>query len=316
MARGVFKLPLEEGRKELAWYAGRQVVNGTNQLNPTVPLKVERDADFVAKRLFLVQWPPAAVNPLNLELPADSTVTLRDGTTKRGLSLVPQSARLLNDANPQKMVAAFLGLPAPYLIKANNFIYAEIATPSAGVTPWPGDLYLIAEGFKIYPHQAEEFPATITSYAIPFTMNGNAQVSSPAVGSSSVAGQFITITNNGEGKFLAKGMRVRIIDAAGLDRTDALMPYLAFAITDSTSGTKRWNQDTSQDATFPLIPALVMTLGQTFLPFNMPRYIDPNGTIQVQVIWPSIVAAQVIVAAAATFPVIMSIEFQGGLLPR
>lgn len=314
MARGVFKLPLEDGRKELAWYAGRQIVNGGNQVNPTVPLKVERDADFVAKRLFLVQWPLAGNN--NLELPADATVTLRDGTTKRGLSLVPQSARNINDANPARMVSAFLGLPAPYLIKANNFIYAEIAAPSAATTPWVGDLYLIAEGFKVYPHQAEEFPATITSYAIPFTLNANQQISSPAAGSSLVAGQFITVTNNGEGKFLAKGMRVRIVDALGVDRTDVLLPFLAFAVTDSTSGTKRWNQDTSQDATFPLIPAAIMTLGQTFLPFNTPRYIDPNGVIQVQVIWPAIPAAQAAVAAAAAFPVIMSVEFAGGLLPR
>jgi hypothetical protein len=57
-------------------------------------------------------------------------------------------------------------------------------------------------------------------------------------------------------------------------------------------------------------------LGQTFLPFNTPRYIDPNGVVQVQVIWPAIPAAQVLVAAAASFPVIMSIEFDGGLIPR
>jgi hypothetical protein len=132
MARGVFKLPLEDGRKELAWYAGRQIVNGTNQLSPVIPLKVERDADFVAKRLFLVQWPLAG--NLNLELPAQTTVTLRDGTSKRGLSIVPQSARNINDANPSKMDAAFLGLPAPYLIKANNFIYAEIVNPGAAAT--------------------------------------------------------------------------------------------------------------------------------------------------------------------------------------
>lgn len=313
MARGVFKLPLEEGRKELAWYAGRQVVNGTNTLNPVIPMKVERDADFVAKRLFLVQWP---YTNGNLELPADATVALRDGTTKRGLSLVPQAVRNISDANPAKMLAAYLGLPAPYLIKANNFIFAEIAAPSAAGTAWYGDLYLVAEGFKVYPHQAEEFPATISSYAIPYTLNGNAQISSPAAGANNVAGQFIAITNNGEGKFLAKGLRVRIVDSAGVDKTDVLMPYLAFAVVDSTSGTKRWNQDTSQDATYPLIPALLMTMGQTFLPFNTPRYIDPNGNIQVQVIWPAIPAIQLAVAGLAAFPVIMSVEFVGGLLPR
>ena len=313
MARGVFKLPLENGRKELAWYAGRQVVNGTNQLNPVIPLKVERDADFVAKRIFLVQWPSSDAT---LALPPQTTVTLRDGTSKRGLSLVPQAATNICNASPVRMISAFLGLAAPYLIKANNFIYAEISNPGAGATAWAGDLYLVAEGFKIYPNQPEEFPATISQYAIPYVLNGNAQIGDPTGPASNVAGQFIQITNAGEGKLLAKGMRLRITDAAGLDKTDALMPYLAFAVKDTTSGSKTWNQDTSQDATFPLIPSAIWTMGQTFLPFNTPRYIDPNGVISVQVIWPAIAAARATVSGLAAWPVVMSVEFVGGLLPR
>lgn len=317
MARGVIKLPLEEGRKELAWYAGRAVVNGTNTDSLTIPLKVERDADFVAKRMFLVQWPTfgAAVD-INLALPAQSTVVIRDGATKRALSLIPQSARNIPDASASKMDAAFLGLPAPYLIRANNSIFAEVSNPGAVLTPWVGDLFMVAEGFKVYPGSPEEFPATIETYAIPFALNGTQVVLSPLAGSQYVAGQFITITNNGEGKFLAKGMRLRIIDAAGVDRTDALLPCLALAITDTTSGGKKWNQDTTQDATYPLIPASLMTMAQTFLPFNCPRYIDPNGVVQVQIIWPSIAAAQAFIAAAATFPVTVFVELHGALLPR
>ena len=315
MARGVFKLPLEEGRKELAWYAGRQIVNGTVAPNPVIPLKVERDADFVAKRLFLVQWPTYGGSvDANLALPPRATVTLRDGTSKRGLSLVPQSARNICDANPARMTAAYLGMPAPYLIKANNFIYAEVVSP--GAYNWVGDLYLVAEGFKVYPHQAEEFPATISQYAIPYSLNANAPVASPSAAAQNIAGQYVTITNGGEGKFLAKGLRVRLIGANDVDYTDALLPMLAFAIKDSTSGSKLWNQDTSQAATYPLVPASIFTMGQTFLPFNSPRYIDPNGTVQVQIIWSSIPAAVAAANAAASWPITASIELVGGLLPR
>lgn len=316
MALGIIKLPLAAGKKELAWYAGRAVVNGSNLVSTTVPLKVERDADFVAKRMFLVQWPSygVGVDP-NLALPAQSSVIIRDGATKRALSIVSQSSKNINDASSGAMLAAYLGMASPYLIKANNSIFAEIQNPGAAVTAWLGDIYLVTEGFKVYPGVPEDFPATIEAYAIPFALNANSIINSPAAGAQFVAGQFITITNNGEGKFLAKGMRITIIDALGLDKTNALMPMLALAIQDTTSGSKRWNQDTTQDATYPLIPASLLTMAQTFLPFNMPRYIDPNGVVQVQVIWPSIPAAQVAVAAAATFPVIVSIELTGALLP-
>ena len=315
--RGIIKLPLEEGRKELAWYAGRAVVNGTNAVSPTVPLKVERDADFVAKKLFLVQWPSYGLGvDIGLSMPADASVVIRDGATKRALSVVPQHARNIPDARAAQMDSSFLGLAAPYLIRSNNSVYAEINNPSAATTPWLGDISLVAEGFKVYPSVAEEFPATITGYAIPFSLNANGVVVSPAAGAQYVAGQFVTISNSGEGKFLAKGLRLRLIDANGADKTDALLPMLALGITDTTSGSKRWNQDTSQDATYPLVPASLMTMAQTFLPFNTPRYIDPNGVVQVQIIWPSIPAAIAFADAAAAFPVVAYIELYGALLPR
>jgi hypothetical protein len=315
--RGVIKLPLEQGRKELAWYAGRAVVNGTGQISPTIPLKVERDADFVAKRLFLVQWPSYGVNvDPNLSMPDETSVTIRDGATKRALSVVPQSARNIPDANPLKMDANFLGLAAPYLIRSNNSIFAEVTNPVAGASNWTGDIFLIAEGFKVYPNVPEEFPATITGYAIPFSLNANSVVLSPAAGQAFIAGQFVVISNSGEGKFLAKGLRLRIIDSNGTDRTNLVLPCLALAINDTTSGSKRWNQDTSQDATYPLIPASIMTMGQTFLPFNTPRYIDPNGVVQVQIIFSDIAAAVAAVNAVGVWPCTFYVELYGALLPR
>ncbi|MDE1822333.1 MAG: hypothetical protein KGI98_15960 [Euryarchaeota archaeon] len=315
--RGLIELPLEPGRKELAWYSGLALVNGTNGVSPTVALKVERDADFVVKRLFLVQWPTFGVSvDANLALPPQTTVTLRDGATKRALSLVGGSARNIADANPTRMLAQFLGEGCPYLVRANNLIFAEVNNPGAVGTAWLGDIYLVAEGYKVYPGLPEEFPATIKEYAILYKLNANGSIADPNAAAVNVSGQFITITNKGEGKFLAKGMRLRIIDAAGVDKTDALSPCLAFAITDTTSGSKRWNQDSSQDASQPLVPAAVWTMGGTFLPFNTPRYIDPNGVVQVQVIWSGIAAAIAYVHGAATFPLSVDIELVGALLPR
>lgn len=315
--KGLIEIPLEKGRQELAWYSGFSLVNGLNTVSPTVALKVERDADFMLKRVFLVQWPTFGASlDVNLALPPQTTVTLRDGATKRALSLVGGSARNICDANPTRMTAQFLGGGSPYLIRANNLLFAEVNNPGATGTAWVGDIYLVAEGYKVYPGLPEEFPGTIREYAIPYKLNANGSILDPNAASANVSGQFVTITNKGDGKFLAKGLRLRIIDAAGLDKTDALTPCLAFAITDTTSGSKRWNQDTSQNASQPLVPAAVWTMGGTFLPFNMPRYIDPNGSVQVQVIWSGIAAAIAYVHGAATFPLTMYIDLEGALLPR
>jgi len=318
MARGIVKLPLEKGRKELAWYVGNAGVYGTNQVNPVVPLKVERDADFVVKRLFLVQWPSVpAVSDVNLALPATANALIRDGGTKRGLQLVGSYARgLFFDANPAKMAAAYLGLSCPFLIRANNSLFVELSNPGAVGTPWAGDLYLVAEGFKIYPFQAEEFPSTITQYAVPFELNGNLQMQDPNAGSQYVAGQYVVITNNGEGKMLVKGMKVVVIDAAGIDRTAAILPCLSFNIIDSTSGTKRWVQNTNQGVNHPACPASLMTMAQTFLPWNMPRYIDPNGTVQIQVVFPQQAALLAPLTGIGTWPFNISISLFGALLPR
>ena len=158
--RGIIKLPLATGKKELTWYIGRALVAGTGQLSPTVTLRVNRDADFVAKRLWLVQWPQISSDAL--ALPAQTSVRLRDGGTQRGLSLQAGFNRsMILDCDIDRANAAHIGLPSPFLIRKNNNLFCEVNNPGAGVTPWVGDLFLVAEGFKVYPGVAEDVPHTI-----------------------------------------------------------------------------------------------------------------------------------------------------------
>jgi hypothetical protein len=319
MARGIIKLPLENGRKELAWYVGNANVQGASNVNFVVPLKVERDADFVCKRMWLVQWPAsiAGTPDQDLALPAAATAILRDGGTSRGLALVPSSARMLfPDASKTRMVASWLGLPSPFLIRANNALFVEVNNPAAGATPWTGNIYLCAEGFKVYPYLPEEFPATIEQYAVPFDLDANASILSPAAAAANVQGQSIILTNNGEGKMLVKGMRLRLISGAGVDVTDTLLPFLGFNIIDSTSGSKKWVQNTNQDSGLPFIPASILTLNNTFLPWSSTRYIDPNGVIQLQVLFPQDAATIAYLAANFAWPVQFNVSFNGALLPR
>jgi len=320
--RGIIELPLEKGKKELCWYVGTAIVQGTSgaaATNPTLNLTTSRDADFVAKRWWLVQWPTftggAGTLDPNLALPADTSVILREGSTKRALQLVSGFAgSLFPDANPNKFAAAQIGLEAPYLVRANTNLLMEIARPSAAGTAWGGDILFVMEGFKVYPYLPEDIPATIKQYGIPFNLNGNGQISSPAAAGSFIAGQRITISNDGSGKFLAKRLKIKIIDAGGVDRTAALLPCLGFNFKDSTSGDKHWIINNGPSATAQ-VPVSILSMGGTDLFFNTPRYIDPNGVVTVEVVWSDIAAAITYVAGAAAFPVTMSVSLGGTLLP-
>lgn len=311
--RGVVQIPVEDGKKELGWYVGQAVVNGKNDVNPVVSMRVERDADFVVRKLFLVQWPYLADQ--NLSLPAQAAVLLRDGGTRRPLSLVAGLARgtILDASN--RPVAFNLGLPCPFLIRSANNLYAEVTNPAAAGTPWVGDLYLVAEGYKVYPQLPEEIPAKIKAYAVPYELNANGLIGSPSALAGNVSGQFISITNSGEGKFIAKGMVINIKDAAGLDKTDALMPALGFNIIDSTAGNKYWVNNGTEGAGTTQVPASLLTYRNGFIPWNGPRYIDPVGNLKLQVVWSDIPAVVAAVNALATWPLTMTVNIYGALLP-
>lgn len=317
--RGIIEIPMEAGRKETCWYVGQAVVNGQNAVSTTVPLTISKDADFVAKRAWLVMWPSftggAYTQDPFLALPGQSSVVLRDGATKRALSQVSGfSAAMFSDVNPKRAAAQMLGLPSPFLLRANNTLLAEISNPGAGALAWPGDLFLVLEGFKVYPYLPEEIPAKIQSYAIPYGLNGNASLGSPVV-ASNILGSRITITNGGEGKFIAKGMRIQIIDATGADKTDVLLPCLGFNLKDSTSGNKDWVTNNVQGVVAQ-VPSQIFTMHGSDLYFNNPRYLDPNAVVQIQPVWSDIPAAVAFVAGAATFPLTVTVNLVGALLPR
>jgi hypothetical protein len=222
---------------------------------------------------------------------------------------------LLNDTAAEKADKAYLGLPSPYLLRGNTNIFVELANPGAVGTPWTGDVLLVAEGYNIYPYQADEIPAKIRSYAFPFDMNANQVIAQPTLAGGNLTSQSILITNNGEGKFIAKSMQVEMVDAAGVDVTAAIMPCLGLQVTDTYSGSRKWIQSPSAGQAIPFCPAEILTMHRTGLPFNMPRYLDPFANVSVQIVFPQIAGALAYLAGAATWPVTMSVTLKGALLP-
>lgn len=316
--RGIILLPQDPGLKELTYYIGKAAVAGTNDEAPIVPLRVNRDADFVAKRMWLMQFGIGADTDAARAgtLPPRSTVKLVDGTTQRSLSLLGGFNRaMLNDCAPSRATSAWLGLPSPYLIRNNNNVFAEVVNPGAAGTPWQGDLYFVLEGHKIYPNQPETIPRTIEAYSLPYALNTNKSIAQPTLAAGNLNNQIATITNNGEGKFLAKGFDFQIIDANGVDRTQALLPIIGFQVTDTTSGTKEWMQNQTANVGRTFLPGAIFNMHSSTLPFSTPRFIDENGVIQVGVNFADN-AASLVYAATFNWPMQISVVFHGSLLPR
>lgn len=325
---GLVKIPIPAGLKELCWYVGSALVNGTGQLSPECNLRVDKDADFVACRGFLVEWPGFTtagmmVKDSTLKVQGPTAVTLRDGATKRALSVVGGLARaILPDADQtqNRMIGAIKGFSTPLYMKAGSNFFAELNNPNAGGTNWWSDLYLVLEGYNLYAGAKPQFGKTIEGrYAVPYRLNGSQLISDPSVLASSIAGQFIRITNNGEGEMLVRGVAIEIVDnsGTGVDVTEALMVAMGFQIQDSTSGGRQWVRNPLASTGNPIfLPGALLTYGQGFLPFNRPRFLDKNANVQIQVIFSNIANALTYLHGAATWPVQVSFSFVGDLFPR
>ena len=178
-----------------------------------------------------------------------------------------------------------------------------------------GDLYLVAEGYKVFPRLPEEVPAKVMSYAAPYSLNGNGIIADPNALASNQTSQILTIQNNGDGKFIAKGMIISLVDPTGAGVTSAILPGLGFQVQDSTSGNKAWVFNGNPTSGPIHCPASIMTYMNGYIPFNTPKYIDPSGTIKVQFVFPSDAASLLALSGAAAWPIMASVTIFGALLP-
>jgi hypothetical protein len=315
MAKGVVQVSIPKGKKELTWYIGKAIVNGTSPANFSVPMRIDKDADFVAKRAWLVQYPlyaPTAL-PLELALPANVYGQMVDGGSKRSLSITPGLTNaLFLDAKVQTALRASQGLDVPMLMRANTNLFIEVSNPAAN--PFQGDVLLVLEGYKVLPMTEESVPDSIQAYGLPFALNGNFTIQNPASAGGNIAGQVATISNNGEGRFLVKGLSMRVVNAIGVDVTDLVLPMTGVQISDSDSGETPWVRNGVEGTGIANVPALIALLSQTRLNFCIPRYISDIGSIKTQLVFPT--SALVALNALGNWPFNFSISYTGVLLPK
>lgn len=290
--KGAVMLDVAKGRRVLGYEAGFTPAAGTSNPNYTVAVVLNNDADFVATRAMLVQF---GASGCEVVLPRSVTINVRDSATgnvffrqpgsPNGFFNVPFFPVPSNNGAGQdgRAIMNREGLPAPYLMRRGTSAFVEINNPAAYV--FTGDLYVVLEGFYVYPSKTGEnndpVPSQVKGYSLPFSWNGTVVVPVNAVVGLASMGT-IEMLGPGVGSFLLKtfsisgtagqplavnGGRPTAGDVIGVD------------IYDTRESSKRWQHVNSPPTLGSYIPASALSVGGTSSPFAYPRYMGGTDKI-------------------------------------
>ncbi len=289
--KGAVILDIAKGRRLLGYEVGFVAVAGTAPVSPTIAIVLNNDADFVAKRITLVQFGNAGCEVV---LPRSVTAQVRDSAT--GMVFFRQSGSFasfgsvpaINGAangagyNP-RFVMNKEGLPAPYLMRRGSSAFIEISNPAA--YSFTGDLYAILEGFYVYPSANGEdndpVPNQIKGYCLPFSWNGSLVVATAATAGVRKLGT-IEMLGPGVGHFILKTGAISstagnpaAVNSGVLKADDVL----ALNIYDTREQSKRWQHLTTVPAAGQFMPASALTCGGISAPWAHPRYMGGTDKI-------------------------------------
>lgn len=313
--KGIVELPLAKGRIEIGYEAAYNAVKGTSQGDFIAAIVLDKDADFVVKRM----WMAGFRGPL--AFPSGTNILLRDGTSTKALQLAPEPVNTISGlfavpgvagSTPSslRLLAAVQGLPSPYLMRAGTTAFIEVV--NAGISagnPWPADIFFVFEGFRVFPGQADPVPAKITGLAFPFYWNGLLQIPALPAGGLGTQGN-IVMTGPGQGKFFLKNCVVEVEAAAappaGLDFQD----MIGVQVQDSQLSQKLWIRQNTPPNVGPFMPLSVLTVGKSGYPWTFPRYMEGNSQITATIIFDPSVGW-----TAAMFPLTIKLGFGSALVP-
>ncbi len=290
--KGAVILDIAKGRRLLGYEVGFVAVNGTAPASPTIAIVLNNDADFVAKRITLVQFGGAGCE---VALPRSVTTQVRDSATGMVFFRQPGSfasfgsipsiiAPPANGAGTNfRMPMNKEGLPSPYLMRRGSSAFIEIQNP-AGYT-FTGDLFAIMEGFYVYPSANGEdndpVPNQIKGYCLPFSWNGSLVVATSATAGVRLLGT-IEMLGPGVGHFILKTGALSSTAGdptsvnGGRQKTDDV---IGLNLYDTREQSKRWQHLTTIPAAGQFMPASALTCGGISAPWAHPRYM--GGTDKV-----------------------------------
>lgn len=288
MAKGIVKVEIAKGRRELGWEVGYSAQGGltTKSFSPAITLN--NDADFVAKRAWIGQF------GTNLQLDPRITVQMRDSTTGQVFFRQAGVASGLCAQAPvgpaqqgtgiqwSRFAANWLGLPAPYTIRRGSSVFFEFTNPS-GLTI-PGDIIFGFEGFRVYPGSVEDVPDNIEGYALPFVWNGTLAVSSSATNAVVKLGT-ITMPGLGNGHYVLKyGQCFTTALPTGVESSDVTPDcFLGMQIYTTKNQSKRLVHVTTPPTVGDFMPVSFFTGGGPGFPWFQPVYLAGTDTIFIDV---------------------------------
>lgn len=290
--KGAVILDVAKGRRLLGYEVGYVAVNGTSPTNPTLAVVLNNDADFVVTRMMLIQFGAAGCEVV---LPRSITANIRDSAT--GNVMFRQAGNFgsfgnvpyfpVPSANGAGQDGRFMmnreGLPAPYLMRRGSSAFIEIFNPVPYT--FTGDLYVMFEGFYVYPSadgkDNDPIPSQIKGYCIPFSWNGTKVIPVNATPGLASLGT-IEMLGPGVGHFILK--TASISATAGLPKAvntgqPTAGDVLGVSIYDTREQSKRWQHLTNAPALGSYMPASFMTVGATSAPWAYPRYMGGTDKI-------------------------------------
>lgn len=290
--KGAVILPIAKGRRELGWETGFAAVAGTTSPNPVASIVLNNDADFVACKMTVMQYGAAAGN---IPLPNTVVMNVRDGATGNVLNRQPgvpasfcsvpwPGDRVGNSVPSTGRWANYeKGLPSPFLIRRGSSVFFEFSNPAA--YSFAGDLYVVLEGFRVYPGEKDPIPDQVSGYALPYSWAGTLVVPGGLPAGLQSLGT-ITMPGPGPGRFMLKYGAITST-ALPTAQSNVLPPtdnVLALQVRDTLAQGKFWARMTTPPSNLgQYMPAAAFTGGGSGAPWAHPRYMDGVSTIFVDV---------------------------------
>lgn len=290
--KGAVLLDVSKGRRLLGYEVGYVAAAGLSSPNFTLAVVLNNDADFVVKRMMLVQFGAAGCEVV---IPRSVTAQIRDSATGNVMFRQPGSFNSFgivpyfphpsaNGAGQDgRAVMNREGLPAPYLMRRGSSAFIEIFNPAGYV--FTGDLYVMFEGFYVYPSTTGEdndaVPTQIKGYCLPFSWNGTRVVPVNAVAGVNSLGT-IEMLGPGVGHFILKTASISAttgLPSAVNTGQPTAGDVLGVSVRDTRENSKTWQHVTSPPALGAYMPGSFLTVGGVSAPWAHPRYMGGTDKI-------------------------------------